>query len=105
MLGEQSMDQLGRALISSGLDAKLIELFPPNKRDEECFARHFEVEDMKPLVEFHQRNQRNSHKDELLAHTKEMLEGEASPQEVRLGSFVHRYSLRIRNVLIDIDLY
>ncbi|GAB5592840.1 hypothetical protein Unana1_07740 [Umbelopsis nana] len=82
MLGEQSMDQLGRALISSGLDAKLIELFPPNKRDEECFARHFEVEDMKPLVEFHQRNQRNSHKDELLAHTKEMLEGEASPQEV-----------------------
>jgi len=82
ILGEQSMDQLGRALIGSGLDIKLIDLFPPNKRDEECFARHFEAEDMRPLIEFHQRNQRNSHKDELLAHTKEMLNGEASPQEV-----------------------
>ncbi|CAO3669943.1 unnamed protein product [Umbelopsis vinacea] len=82
MLAEQSMDQLGRALISSGLDAKLIDLFPPNKRDEECFARHFEAEDMRPLIEFHQKNQRNSHKDELLTHLKEMLQGEASAQEV-----------------------
>jgi hypothetical protein len=76
------MDQLGRALISSGLDNKLVELFPPNKRDEECFARHFEAEDMKPLVEFHQRNQRNNVKDELLVRIKEMVEGEANPQEV-----------------------
>ncbi|KAG2171511.1 hypothetical protein INT43_008237 [Umbelopsis isabellina] len=82
ILTEQSMDQFGRALISSGLDNKLVELFPPNKRDEECFARHFEAEDMKPLVEFHQKNQRNNVKDELLVRIKEMVEGEANPQEV-----------------------
>lgn len=82
ILLDQSMDQLGRALISCGLDSRLIDLFPPNKRDEECLARHFEAEDMKPLVEFHQRNQRNSHKDEILDHMKDMVDNEASPQEV-----------------------
>ncbi|KAG2173479.1 hypothetical protein INT44_007070 [Umbelopsis vinacea] len=81
ILLDQSMDQLGRALISCGLDSRLIDLFPPNKKDEECLARHFEAEDMKPLVEFHQRNQRNSHKDEILDHMKEMVDNEASPQE------------------------
>ncbi|KAG0175567.1 hypothetical protein DFQ28_008854 [Apophysomyces sp. BC1034] len=82
ILGEQTIDQLGRSLINAGLDDKLIELFPPNKREEECLVRHFEAEDMKPLVEFYQRNQKNSMKEDLVVTLKEMLEAESSVAEV-----------------------
>ncbi|KAI9029009.1 armadillo-type protein [Phycomyces nitens] len=82
ILSVQTIEQLGKSLINSGLDSKLIELFPPNKREDECLVRHFEAEDMKPLVEFHQRNQKNSKKDELAYKLKEMLQSEAGVAEV-----------------------
>ncbi|KAI8331702.1 armadillo-type protein [Chlamydoabsidia padenii] len=82
ILSEQSIDQLGKYLVSSGMDTRLLELFPPNKREEECLARHFEAEDMKQLVGFHQRNQKNSMKGDLLSNLKHMLESEASVAEV-----------------------
>jgi hypothetical protein len=82
ILSEQSIDQLGKYLVLSGVDTRLLELFPPNKREEECLARHFEAEDMKQLVGFHQRNQKNSMKGDLLSNLKGLLGSEASVADV-----------------------
>ncbi|CAO3589979.1 unnamed protein product [Absidia cylindrospora] len=64
------------------MDTRLLELFPPNKREEECLSRHFEAEEMKQLVGFHQRNQKNSMKGDLLSNLKGLLESEASTADV-----------------------
>ncbi|CAO3594049.1 unnamed protein product [Absidia cylindrospora] len=82
ILSEQTIDQLGKSLVLSGIDTRLLELFPPNKREEECLVRHFEAEDMKPLVGFHQRNQKNSMKGDLLSNMKHLLENETPMTEV-----------------------
>jgi len=81
-LGEQNIDHLGSSLKKAGIDNKLLEFFPPNKRDEEYFARYFEAEDMKQLVEYHSQKQRNSMKEHTIDHVKEMLEAENNSQEI-----------------------
>jgi len=81
-LGEQNIEHLGGYLKKAGIDNKLMEFFPPNKRDEEFFARYFEAEDMKPLVEYHSQKQRNSLKEQTIDHVKEMLKAENNSQEV-----------------------
>uniref|UniRef100_A0A1D1XD49 Basic leucine zipper and W2 domain-containing protein 2 n=1 Tax=Anthurium amnicola TaxID=1678845 RepID=A0A1D1XD49_9ARAE len=81
-LGEQSIDHLGGSLKKAGIDNKLLEFFPPNKRDEEYFARYFEAEDMKQLVEYHSQKQRNSLKEQTIDRVKEMLEAENNSQEI-----------------------
>ncbi|GES75542.1 ARM repeat-containing protein [Rhizophagus clarus] len=81
-LGEQSIEHLGGSLKKAGIDNKLLEFFPPNKRDEEYFARYFEAEDMKQLVEYHSQKQRNFLKEQTIDHVKEMLENESSSQEI-----------------------
>ncbi|KAI7860612.1 armadillo-type protein [Circinella umbellata] len=82
ILSEQSIDQFGKMLISSGMDSKLIDLFPPNKREEDCLARHFEAEDMKQLVGFHQKNLKDSVKGEFLVKLKDMMSEESKSTEV-----------------------
>lgn len=83
ILAEQNVDQLGKYLVAAGMDTRLLELFPPNKREEECLSRHFEAEDMKQLVSFHQINQKNSKKVDLLTTLKQMLnDDETKPAEV-----------------------
>lgn len=82
ILSEQSIDQFGKMLISSGMDSKLIDLFPPNKREEDCLARHFEAEDMKQLVGFHQKNLKDSVKGEFLVKLKDMMSEESKSAEV-----------------------
>ncbi|KAI8093523.1 armadillo-type protein [Halteromyces radiatus] len=82
ILTEQNIDQLGKYLVLSGMDTRLLELFPPNKREEECLSRHFEAEDMKQLVGFHQRNQKNSMKGDLLSNLKHLLSEETPVEEV-----------------------
>ncbi|KAI9276799.1 armadillo-type protein [Phascolomyces articulosus] len=82
ILSEQSIDQFGKMLISSGMDSKLIDLFPPNKREEDCLARHFEAEDMKQLVGFHQKNLKDSVKGEFLVKLKDMMSEESKTTEV-----------------------
>ncbi|KAI9299375.1 armadillo-type protein, partial [Cunninghamella echinulata] len=82
ILTEQNVEQLGKHLVTCGMDTRLLELFPPNKREEECLSRHFEAEDMKQLVSFHQVNQKNSMKVDLLSNLKQMLNDEAKPTEV-----------------------
>lgn len=64
------------------MDTHLLDLFPPNKREEECLARHFEAEDMKQLVGFHQRNQKNSMKGDLLSNLKHLLQSDTSSADV-----------------------
>ncbi|RHZ75028.1 hypothetical protein Glove_218g4 [Diversispora epigaea] len=81
-LSEQSIDHLGSSLKRAGIDNKLMEFFPPNKRDEEFFARYFEAEDMKPLVEYHNQKQKNSMKEQTVIRAKDMLQSEATPAEI-----------------------
>ncbi|KAI8368762.1 armadillo-type protein [Blakeslea trispora] len=83
VLDEQNIEQLGRALAAEGLNSRLVEFFPPNKRDEDCLVRHFEAEDMKELVDYYRRNKKNSIKGSLLNELSEkMQDEEASEAEV-----------------------
>lgn len=83
ILSEQGIDQLGKMLVNADMDSKLIELFPPNKREEDCLVRHFEAQDMKELVEFHQKNVMDSIKKDLLAKLHGMMTDEdANAKEV-----------------------
>ncbi|CAG8485502.1 16519_t:CDS:2 [Acaulospora colombiana] len=81
-LSEQSIDHLGNSLKKAGMDNKLMEFFPPNKRDEEYFARYFEAEDMKQLVEYHNQKQRNSMKEQTIDRAKKMLQADNTSAEV-----------------------
>ncbi|CAG8460319.1 12939_t:CDS:2 [Ambispora leptoticha] len=81
-LNEQTIDHLGNSLKKAGMDNKLLEFFPPNKRDEEYFARYFEAEDMKPLVAYHNQKQKNTKKDRTIAQVKKMIDAESTPMEV-----------------------
>lgn len=83
VLDEQNIEQLGRVLASEGLNSRIIEFFPPNKRDEDCLVRHFEAEDMKELVDYYRRNKKNSMKGSLLAELSELLQGDSSDAEVQ----------------------
>ncbi|KAI9500107.1 hypothetical protein GGI25_006199 [Coemansia spiralis] len=73
-LKDASIQQLRRALIKAKID-HLIDFFPPNKRDDDCFARHFEAEDMPELIELHAASQatakRSAFVEELVAILKE----------------------------------
>ncbi|KAJ2659808.1 hypothetical protein IW148_004072 [Coemansia sp. RSA 1199] len=51
-LMDNDINQLHKALVRAKV-GRLTEFFPPNKRDEDCFARHFEAEDMPVLIELH----------------------------------------------------
>ncbi|GAA5807874.1 hypothetical protein MFLAVUS_001254 [Mucor flavus] len=82
VLDNQNIEQLGRYLASEGLNSRIIEFFPPNKRDEDCLVRHFEAEDMKELVEYYRRNKKNSMKGSLLNDLSELLLGDSSDAEV-----------------------
>ncbi|KAI9477714.1 MAG: armadillo-type protein [Benjaminiella poitrasii] len=82
ILNEQSIEQLGRALTSEGLNSRIIEFFPPNKRDEDCLVRHFEAEDMKEFVNYYRHNKKNSIKGTLLNELSELVQGEATNAEV-----------------------
>ncbi|KAJ2628629.1 hypothetical protein H4R22_003778 [Coemansia sp. RSA 1290] len=55
---KQLHKQLSKAKIPS-----LVEFFPPNKRDDDCFARHFEAEDMPQLIELHVAKQASLHRN------------------------------------------
>ena len=81
-LNEQSIDYMGASLKKAGIDNKLMEFFPPNKRDNEYFALYFEAEDMKQLVEYHNQKQRAAMEEEIMEHLKEMVAAENAPSEV-----------------------
>ncbi|KAJ1965449.1 hypothetical protein IWQ62_002664, partial [Dispira parvispora] len=81
-LNELGIQQLGRLLTKNKLDSRLIEFFPPNKQDEESFARHFEVEEMKAIVDWHHGVRENTLKVELVDHVREMVQEEESARDV-----------------------
>ena len=56
-LAEQSVDALVLTLQKTGIDDRLHDLFPPNKRGDEFLARHFESQGLKPVVDFYKRKQ------------------------------------------------
>ncbi|KAJ3088670.1 hypothetical protein HK102_008228 [Quaeritorhiza haematococci] len=81
-LEEHNMEHLATALKKSGLDNKLMEFFPPNKRTEEYLARHFEAEGLRALVEHNKKRQQNNVKDQVTTNLQEMFESGKTLQEV-----------------------
>lgn len=79
---DQSVDQFGLNLHKAGMSDRLLDFFPPNKRDEDSFARHFEAEDMKQLVTFQNKKQLIMRKDNIIENVKSLLE-ESKVAEVR----------------------
>ncbi|KAG0993726.1 hypothetical protein G6F28_006418 [Rhizopus arrhizus] len=82
VLEEQSIEQLGRFLSSEDLNGRVIEFFPPNKRDEDCLVRHFEAEDMKEFVDYYLKNKKNSKKGSLLNELSDQLTDDATETAV-----------------------
>ncbi|KAI8988265.1 armadillo-type protein [Mycotypha africana] len=78
VITEQNVDQLGRMLTSEGLNARIVDFFPPNKRDEDSLIRHFEAENMKSLVDYYRKSKKNSVKTTLLNELSELVQGEES---------------------------
>ncbi|KAL1915391.1 uncharacterized protein VTP21DRAFT_6849 [Calcarisporiella thermophila] len=82
-LTDQSIDQLGSALTKGGIEGRLLEFFPPNKRNSEYFTRYFEASDLRPLVDYHNKKQLNERKERFLEQLREMISDEdATPQGV-----------------------
>ncbi|KAG0235647.1 armadillo-type protein [Mortierella sp. GBAus27b] len=71
---DQSVDQFGLNLHKAGMSDRLLDFFPPNKRDEDSFARHFEAEDMKQLVTFQNKKQLIMRKESIIETVKAFLE-------------------------------
>ncbi|KAJ3045365.1 hypothetical protein HDV00_010235 [Rhizophlyctis rosea] len=80
-LDEQSIDHLSSTLKKAGMDDKLLEFFPPNKRQEEYLARHFEAEGLKSLVEYYKKRQQFAIKDQVKGKLTDMFSGNATAQE------------------------
>ncbi|KAJ3099073.1 hypothetical protein HDU97_003506 [Phlyctochytrium planicorne] len=85
-MSEQSVEHLGLQLKKSGLDQNLLDFFPPNKRQEEYLARHFEAEGLKAVVDFYKKRQGNNAKDVIKAQLKDMME--ASKTELEVATFL-----------------
>ncbi|KAI8802882.1 armadillo-type protein [Cladochytrium replicatum] len=81
-LEEQSIDHLATSLKKSGMDDKLLEFFPPNKRGEEYLVRHFEAEGLTSLVTYYKKRQVGALKDGTKDKFKEMFESGKSPVEI-----------------------
>ncbi|KAI9353379.1 armadillo-type protein [Zopfochytrium polystomum] len=73
---EQNVDSLCQSLQKSGLDDRLLEFFPPKKRQEEYLARHFETEGLKAIVDFYKKKQASLVKAEIKQQLLELLQGE-----------------------------
>ncbi|KAF9903854.1 hypothetical protein BX616_001509 [Lobosporangium transversale] len=71
---DQSVDQFGLNLYKVGMSDRLLDFFPPNKRDEDSFARHFEAEDMKQLVVYQNKKQLVLRKESIIENVKTFLE-------------------------------
>ncbi|KAI8321243.1 ARM repeat-containing protein [Martensiomyces pterosporus] len=71
-LKDHTSKQLHNALVAAKIPY-LIEFFPPNKRDDDCFARHFEAEDMPELIELHLASQANASRSEFAAAIERIL--------------------------------
>lgn len=77
---DQNVDQFGLNLYKAGMSDRLLDFFPPNKRDEDSFARHFEAEDMKQLVTFQNKKQLILRKESVVENVKTLLEEGKIPE-------------------------
>ncbi|KAJ2414050.1 hypothetical protein GGI10_002649 [Coemansia sp. RSA 2530] len=72
-LQENTPAQLSKVLAKAKLDHQLTEFFPPNKRDDDCFERHFEAEDMPELIEVHRATRDVATRDNFVASVVDVL--------------------------------
>ncbi|KAI8826630.1 armadillo-type protein [Fimicolochytrium jonesii] len=79
-LEDHTIDQLSMAIKKGGLDTKLLEFFPPGKREAEYVARHFETEGLKPLVEYFNKKQQSVVKEQVKERLFQIFV-EGTPQE------------------------
>ncbi|KAI8920162.1 armadillo-type protein [Powellomyces hirtus] len=70
-LEDNKIDQLSTTIKKGGLDERLLEFFPPGKREAEYVARHFEAEGLKPLVEYFNKRQQSAVKEQVAAKLQE----------------------------------
>ena len=93
-LNEQSIDYLITLMRKTGIDDKLLDFFPPNKRQEEYFARHFESEGLKVIVDFYKKKQGNLVKDEIKGKLIELIQSQKNQAEVcRRTKFISYFRL------------
>lgn len=68
------MDHLSVAMKKSGVDDKLIDFFPPNQRDSDSLAKHFENVGLKGVVEFHSKKTQASIREQIINGIKELIQ-------------------------------
>ncbi|XP_013391605.1 basic leucine zipper and W2 domain-containing protein 1 isoform X2 [Lingula anatina] len=82
VLQERDMAHLSGALKKAGLDSRLLELIPINKRTSENFAAHFMDAGLKQVVEFQKVQQSTNMKKELLKALDTMIKDEEPVKEL-----------------------
>lgn len=94
-LMESSLDQLRKSLKRARIQ-ELIEFFPANKRDEDCFVRHFEAEDMPEVIQMHREATEQSLRDSLVQETIQVLkqakldDEDSEAVNVRVAKMAHQ---------------
>lgn len=80
-LEDQSIEHLSSIIKKGGLEEKLLDFFPPGKRQPEYVARHFEAEGLKPLVEYFNKRQQSAVKEQVKEKLVDTF-ASGTPQEV-----------------------
>ena len=85
---EIGIERFAASLRKDGVEGKLMEFFPINRRTEADFAAHFTAEGLGNLVEYHNKKQNTLMKDLAVENIKNMIDSEASPSEI--AAYLHQ---------------
>eukprot|EP00731_Ephydatia_muelleri_P031562 Em0023g69a len=81
-LTERDISAVGSALRKAQLEGKLLELMPPSKQSIEHFEEHFNAANLESIVKFHKSQENLAVKKKLGDEIDEMLEAQASHEEI-----------------------
>jgi len=81
-LEDKDINSIVAGLKKAQLDARMLELFPMNKRSQEAFVTHFQKEGLGPIADFQIAQRTVQVKSELRKHLTEMIKDDESPKDM-----------------------
>ncbi|XP_052805699.1 eIF5-mimic protein 2-like [Mya arenaria] len=103
-LDEKDIGSVVKTLRASGIDSRLLELFPLNKRSQEAFVSHFKKEGLEGIVNFQNKQQSVEIKKELQKSLEEMMENDDNPKEIvgYLTDYMKKHELSDSDLVIHV---
>lgn len=81
-LEEKDIGSVTKSLKTAGLDTRLLELFPLNKRSQEAFVTHFKKEGLEQIANYQDKQQISEFKKKLQNTLSEMIKEDESQKEI-----------------------